>query len=245
MEPRIINFLNQLNFQFYQTVATDFSDSRKVAWEGWQKLLPDLQQLADQNQDHALSVLDVGCGNGRFYQFITQKLKDVSIKYLGIDNSLELLKLAREEFTGSAKFQEFDLVNQEIGELKAQFEVITLFGVLHHLPGFELRKKLVAELAQSLAVGGLLVVTTWQFTDSLSLMNRTIEPQLLGLTADDLEPNDYILDWQRGTQAQPAYRFCHLTTDQEMAQLIAPTDLELKTQFWADKYNHYFVLQKK
>jgi hypothetical protein len=54
------------------------------------------------------------------------------------------------------------------------------------------------------------------------------------------------LDWQRGEQA---YRYCHLTTQAEMAGLIAKTNLVM-SDFWiadgkTDNLNHYYLFEEK
>ena len=66
MNIETINRLNAINHAFYATVADDFDQTRGTAWPGWQRLLPHLPM--------PLSVLDVGCGNGRFALFLHENL---------------------------------------------------------------------------------------------------------------------------------------------------------------------------
>src|ERR1700741_2300315 len=66
MDAKTINYLNNINRNFYATVADDFDQTRATAWPGWQRLLPYLSM--------PLSVLDVGCGNARFARFLHDDL---------------------------------------------------------------------------------------------------------------------------------------------------------------------------
>jgi tRNA (uracil-5-)-methyltransferase TRM9 len=247
MDQKIITQLNQLNTDFYNQIASDFSDTRSVPWEGWQKLLPYLNTLASQ-KDQKLNVLDIGCGNGRFFTFLNENLSD-SFNYWGVDNSQELLKLIPKNTDQQANFSYYDVIEGLLNEtlvtdlqkLNSKFEVITLFGVLHHIPSFKLRQKLIHQLQKLLTKNGTLIITAWQFTDSPNLLKRAVSPEKIGLKNNDLETNDYILDWQRGNH-NSAFRYAHLTIEQEMTDLIQGSNLKIKDQYLADKYNHYYLL---
>lgn len=99
--------LNQINKDFYKSVAAEFDSSRQYSWEGWDQLkkLPDGRALKEFK-----TVLDVGCGNARFYDFLISNgwVGD----YVGIDNSTQLLELAQK--------RQFDLTEEE----KAQLNLI-------------------------------------------------------------------------------------------------------------------------
>ena len=83
-----IKKLNQLNRDFYQQVAIDFDQTRQHLWPGWNKLISHLQQL--QTKHKPLKVLDLGCGNGRFGQFLANSFPGIKINYLGVDNNPQL-----------------------------------------------------------------------------------------------------------------------------------------------------------
>ena len=121
-----------------------------------------------------------------------------------------------------------------------QYDLIVLFGVVHHIPGWQNRLDLLVRAARHLAVGGLLVFASWQFLDVYNLRKR-IAPWPDDLTR---EPNDFLLDWRRGERA---LRYCHYVDDDEQQQLIEATDLTLLAQYRADgrtdALNHYAVLR--
>src|SRR5437773_46351 len=67
-----IQRLNEINRAFYNRVAQDFDETRQQAWPGWDTLLSYLNAPLNA----PLSVLDVGCGNGRFGLFLAQRLSE-------------------------------------------------------------------------------------------------------------------------------------------------------------------------
>jgi 2-polyprenyl-3-methyl-5-hydroxy-6-metoxy-1,4-benzoquinol methylase len=89
VQKKIIRKLNQLNNKFYQSVADDFSESRQYFWQGWEKITEYLEK-----NHRKIKILDIACGNARFAQFL--KEKKVDFTYSGLDNSQQLIKIARE-----------------------------------------------------------------------------------------------------------------------------------------------------
>src|SRR5690349_758474 len=87
MDEATIRRLNQINREFYRITADSFDQSRQHAWAGWEQLLEYLKP--------PLSVLDVGCGNGRFGLFLAEALSG-DILYLGVDSSPILLERAKQ-----------------------------------------------------------------------------------------------------------------------------------------------------
>src|SRR4051794_29952144 len=102
MDQAAVKRLNEINRRFYETVADDFDQTRRSAWPGWENLLPYLAP--------PLSVLDVGCGNGRFGLFLAQHF-GVDVRYWGMDNNQALLQRARESLRDlpSVQFEQRDI----------------------------------------------------------------------------------------------------------------------------------------
>lgn len=252
MDKNTIIQLNQLNQRFYLTIAKEFSDTRSQAWTGWLQLLPSLNQLL--NTSHDLSVLDVGCGNGRFAQFLQEQLQQ-KFQYWGLDNNQQLLDLARSKLLGlniDLNFANLDLIdallNDQLLKKIQQFSpnVVTLFGVMHHIPTQQLRTKLLRQLSSLLQPESLIIFTCWQFADDRKFQHKIVDPQSVGINPSQLEPNDYILDWQRG---QAAYRYCHHLTQSEIEQLLVDSNLELIDTYRADgktnQLNRYIIAKPK
>ena len=99
------------------------------------------------------SVLDVGCGDGRFAYELEQV--DSSIRYHGIDISERALHFAR-GFTTRSTFAVFDIIEQPYPEL---YDAITYIETIEHIEPTRI-KPMVANMAASLKPNGLLFLTT-------------------------------------------------------------------------------------
>lgn len=185
MKPETILQLNQLNQRFYQITAEEFSKTRSFYWQGWKELLEPLKKIGQNHPQ--LKVLDIGCGNGRFGEFLWKEKVHKKFIYHGADNSKELLAFA-EKRLAEYKFEKqlfyldvIDaLINNKLDEVLPQkkYQVITLFGVLHHIPSFKLRKKLIDAIAEHLTNDGVFVFTAWRFLNEKRFEKKQIHPTL-------------------------------------------------------------------
>ncbi len=263
MDEATVHRLNAINRQFYATVADDFDATRGQAWVGWEKLIAYIQphpptpspdgegesgqvpqsplpefgeRLGVGSRGEAISILDVGCGNGRFGVFLRDRLG--AIRYHGLDNSAALLAKARISLP-DALLEERDIVEQPPDA--GAYDLVVLFGVLHHLPGADQRAAFMQTLAERVQPGGLLVFTAWRFYEYPRFRDRIVP-----WDADvQVEAHDYLLDWRRGARA---LRYCHYVDDDEADQLSTATGLERVAQYRADGFtgdvNLYVVLRK-
>lgn len=254
MDLQTILQLNALNQSFYRTVASSFSDTRQQPWSGWETAWKTVTNTLHTQK--TVTVLDLGCGNGRFAVFCCNHLQpDQKLVYLGVDQEQLLLDLARETIADCDRRHQLELQRRNIVEDLLQktpsfspqaIDVSVAFGLFHHLPSYELRLKALTTLARSLAPTGLLVISFWQFTRNLALMKRQLQPQQLGIDPSQIESNDFFLTWEREASAT---RYCHLVNREEQDSLIADTGLQLIDRFSADgksgQDNDYVILQPK
>jgi tRNA (uracil-5-)-methyltransferase TRM9 len=228
--------LNQINRDFYAITATEFDATRGRAWVGWERLLTEIDRPIS-------SVLDVGCGNGRFGVFMAD-YQTQAFTYHGADNNPKLLDFARNTLSDyshiTLQLREQDAI---LGDLPdGQYDLVVLFGVIHHVPGYEQRQTFMRDLAQRVNAKGYLAFAAWRFYEQARFQKRIVAWD------DDLpvEKHDYLLDWRRG---EHALRYCHYVDDTEHADLIQATDLDLIADYRADgstnDLNRYSLLQRK
>jgi len=228
MNEATVKRLNAINHAFYATAAAAFDETRARPWPGWDRLLPYLRA--------PLPVLDVGCGNGRFGRFLAERLGG-AIRYHGLDSSPALLARAAQALAGmDVRLDLWDAVEQPPPE--GAYELVALFGVLHHVPGAARRQALVRALAECVAPGGLLAFTTWRFHEQPRFRQRIVPwPDEY-----EVESGDYLLDWRRGARA---LRYCHYADDAEHAALVRASGLREVETFRADgDLNAYSVLRR-
>jgi SAM-dependent methyltransferase len=192
MEPKAIQKILDLNRQFYQTFAVQFSATRQRLQPGVQRLFPRLLRTR--------SILDLGCGNGELARQLGKS--QYAGRYVGLDFSAGLLEeIDKNHLNGlQARFYQVDLAQPgwETVLNKTIFEAVLAFAVLHHLPGGDLRKQVVRQVRRLLLPGGMFMLSNWQFLDSERLSKRIQPWEKAGLSDAEVEADDYLLDWRSG-----------------------------------------------
>lgn len=135
----------ELNKRFYDLLADSFDQTRANAAVEFASL-GGYWQEGDK-------VLDLGCGNGRFYNLVCQPGKD--IKYFGVDNSSRLIALAKQKYP-QGQF----LLNDglELSFSDEFFDKVLCVSVLHHLPGYDLRREFLRQALRVLKKNGQLIL---------------------------------------------------------------------------------------
>ena len=278
MEPRTQEILNALNRRFYRRFAGAFDQSRHAPWAGWQRVVEEVAAAAPVlRTGGGLRVLDVGCGNGRFGSLLARHLGAPRLTYLGIDASAELLAAARHRLEGAAdapwaalRLEEHDVLTGDTLEALGEgqtWDLIAVFGLLHHVPGRGQRRELLRTLAGRLAPGGVLAVALWRFGEDprfarrrlpWEVYNRSV-PAAERVDRSTLEDGDWLLRWGAspdGDDDDPAlpavegaYRYCHAVDLEEEAELVAALEplAPLSARFDADgrtgKLNRYLLFR--
>ena len=255
MKPETVQALNHLNQEFYNQIGPIWNPASDYYWEGWEKLLELIK--ADDKQE--FKILDIGCGNARFFQFLQYRLPELKINYTGIDNSDFLLSQGQSRTANG--LNNLNLINADvlktdwIKKIDSKFDLVVMFGLMHHIPGKTNRMELFSNVCNLINSAGQIIFITYQFLDLPRLQKRVVDfnkpdnanlAQTLEINLDDLETGDYILDW---VKLKTSYRYCHYFDQDEIKELIGLQNLNLKKGFLADdrlsNRNRYFVLEKK
>lgn len=247
MDDKTIKQLLEINANFYESYAKEFSVTRQAPWQGWFKLLALLPKKK-------IRILDLGCGNGRFYKFLKSEYCG-EIEYFGVDSSKGLIDEAKSNFA-EANFEVGDFLEKNgrwfggsldsggthLGDfgVAAGFDVVAAFGVMHHIPSEKLRIQFISDMVEQLSDGGLLVLTFW-----------TKQPQEVNCKVDTgvvLEESDFIVRWGR---EERKFRYLHTFDQKELEQVkrsALKLGLELISEFSSDgksgDSNVYLVWRK-
>ncbi|MEM7586438.1 MAG: class I SAM-dependent methyltransferase [Acidobacteriota bacterium] len=243
MDAATRDYLRALNRRFYDHFASHFSDTRQHAWPGWQSIPRHLNTAQPKP-----TVLDVGCGNGRFATFLSRSWRQ-DLRYVGLDGSSELLTQARARADDVARLEllQADVVRDRLTEHLGdrRFDLVALFGVLHHVPGHGARRDLLRRLARRLTPGGILAVSIWRLDRTPNFSRKVVPwqdylargggaPPLEGCPPGsklDLEPGDTLLSWA-GQRDVP--RYCHFPSNAEIDGWIEAVGASLIDRFPAD-----------
>ena len=225
MDEATVQRLLDLNRQFYQTFALQFSATRQRLQAGVLRLIQTIPPDA--------RVLDLGCGNGELARELASR--DFRGNYLGLDQSAEFLAEARNKLAGNLDFTfrlaDLTSLNWHSRLPGMSFEVILALAVLHHIPGSTLRRQLLTVVQTLLNPAGRLIHSEWQFLSSPRLQARLQPWEKAGLTADQVDPGDYLIDWRAGSQG---LRYVHFFTEVELAALAEENGFKVVDTFLSD-----------
>ena len=215
-----------INRDFYTRFGDSFSATR-------QRIQPGVRRVLDMLKGDE-SILDLGCGNGELARELAKRGHRGS--YLGVDFSLPLLRKAESQPEGfSAKFMQVDLTQLSAFNTPLSVEggwsVITAFAVLHHIPSTELRLNILRIVNQLLKKDGLFIHSNWQFLNSEKLKARIQDWSKADLSANDVDPNDYLLDWRSGGEG---LRYVHHFDESELSELAPASNFQVIDTFYSD-----------
>lgn len=224
MEQETERRLLALNHSFYEHLATPFAQSRKQPQPGFTRLMEHLPQPCH-------SVLDVGCGEGRFGRFLAGA--GFTGSYLGLDFSEGLLVKAAAGFpaTLDSAFLVRDLARPGALSDLGTFSLIVCLAVLQHIPGRHNRQELLGDMADHLAPGGRIFLSTWQFMDSVRQRRKLVPWEAADFDPASLEPGDYLLSWRSGGFG---FRYAAHVDAVETDRMATTAGLSIVAQFRSD-----------
>lgn len=157
-----------------------------------------------------------GCGNGRYFPFFKEK----KVNYFGIDNSKELIKIAKEKFP-EAKLEKGDALNLPF--VDNFFDKVYSIALLHHLPSKEFRLQFLSEVKRVLKPQGLVVLTVWKFwtIESYLLILKYTILKLIGRSK--LDWKDFFEPWGKKVK-----RYYHWFSEKEMVDLLKKSGFKVK-----------------
>jgi tRNA (uracil-5-)-methyltransferase TRM9 len=227
MEPSTAQRLVELNRQFYADFGAHFSATRQKIQPGVRKIISAL--------NGSEQILDLGCGNGELARTLAET--GFHGTYLGLDFSLPLLADAAsqpEAFPVDFRAVDLSAKDWDSSLVTQQYSLITAFAVFHHIPSTALRRALFQKIHALLAPGGKFIHSNWQFLNSEKLKARIQPWSAAHLSAADVDPGDYLLDWRSGGTG---LRYAHHFSELELSQLAAETGFRVVASFFSDGAN--------
>jgi len=210
----------------YDSIASEFSITRNRPWKEFEDFR---NYLTEEDK-----VLDVGCGNGRLYDYF----KDLNINYTGVDISRKLLDEARK------KHPEIRFVKDDMRDMKSvgdeRFDCIFFVASFHHLPSDADRLKALKIAKKLLKDGGKILMTNWNLFQKKYFKN-ILKGAKNSLFSKDKKWNDVYIPFTRG--GKTVDRYYHAFTSGELRFLFDQAGLKVIKSWKENNYCH--VLEKK
>jgi len=229
MDLNYAKFILEKTKENYNLIAKEFSATRREIWEELNFLFENLKERE--------KVLDLGCGNGRWYKVFRQK----KVNYFGLDNSEKLIEIAKEKFP-DAKFFVGDALNLPFEN--NFFDKVYSIALLHHIPSEYFREKLLKEAKRVLKPGGILILTCWRIhrlREIFFLLKYTVL-KLVGKSKLDFK--DFFLPW-----GKKMLRYYHFFSKRELENLVKKVGFEILesgvVKNKSGKRQNYYLVCKK
>lgn len=243
MEDAVVQQILSLNKQFYTRHGAEFAATRRRIQPGVRRILAG---LPDEGR-----WLDVGCGSGNLAAawLAIGRTSD----YCGVDFSSPLLTEAStlihaQESSSQAntrpviRFHQANLADDDwAAAFNETFYGIFSFAVLHHLPSFALRQRVLRQIRSLLSPGRIFYHSVWQFQYAPKLVARIQPWEIVGLSTAQVEPGDTLLDWRSPAieptsprDDTPALRYVHRFDLAELHDLAETCGFSVQDSFESD-----------
>lgn len=193
--------LNEVKRSF-EKIAKDFSSTRKHFW-------PEFDHIAAYI-NHGDNLLDIGCGNGRFAQFLQNK----QINYFGLDISKKLLKIAKKNVPQGNFFQA-DMTSLPFPD--HTFDQIVMIASFHHIPSIKLRQKTLQECYRVLKNKGLIFILVWNLYQAKFKSAFQEALKRSSLSSGNYSKKDLFIPWKKNHNLN---RYYYAFTLPELKKLL-------------------------
>ncbi|MBN2087917.1 class I SAM-dependent methyltransferase [Candidatus Peregrinibacteria bacterium] len=236
MRKKLINQIKEKVISSYSAIAHEFDQTRKIPWQEFNHFLAYTK--------HGGKSLDLGCGNGRLYEFLKQK----EVDYLGVDHNSHLLDKAKENYP-ECRFQLADMMDLNLPE--EAFDNIFCIASFHHIPGRKMRKEVSESIRKSLKTDGILILTVWNLFQ-LKYLNTLLKSILSFIVHFGFKNawNDLWIKWGN----YPIKRYYHAFLPKELIKIFSTDSWEIEEFYFTRKgkkvsffraYNLVLVVRKK
>lgn len=242
---------------YYNKIASDYNLKRRRPWVPLNQFLTKLYKKG--YRFNGVSI-DLGCANGRNFKLF--KIWANS-KLIGIDNSLEFLKIARNDVKNSTHFSKIEQnsIQLILGDLKyipiRANSVQNIFSIatIHHIKYNAERKRIMHQIFNLLAENGYFFLTVWRkwqkkfikyfikdWLNRIFNLNYKNRQREMGLT----EFGDKFVPWTISAEKKTYNRFYHFFSNREIKNLVKIYKVkEFQILGGATNNDNFFILAQK
>lgn len=209
----------------YNSIADKYSRIRERDWK-------EMDFLFDKYLDSGDRVLDLGCGNGRFYDSFVRR----GVEYFGTDPSSNLIDIAGKNHPRG----NFLVASGDLPFPGEHFEKVWSIAVLHHIPSTALRLQFLKEAGRVLKKEGYLILTVWDLKEKAKKNNGFFSR----LKRRKLDRGDLFLPWYGSKDT-----YFHCFNPEELVQLVKDAGLEVldrgEVLVGRRPYSNLYIVAKK
>lgn len=210
----------------YDLIAKEFSNTRKLFWPEWSFFSRFLDNFSNKEK---ISILDVGCGNGRFLKFL-QEIKHLNFYYQGFDISKKLLEEAQKSFP------EVSFTKGNMTSLPYQdnsFDILASIASFHHLKNIDERKNTLKEFYRVLKPNGILLIMVWNLWHNDKYQQQKEDAQALFDSGQSESSQDFNITWGK----EKINRYYYAFQLEELKNLLLNSGLEIEFLDYSDRKN--------
>ncbi|MGM0439036.1 MAG: class I SAM-dependent methyltransferase [Patescibacteria group bacterium] len=197
----------------YNLIGDKFSNTRHKPWQEFEFLFEDIPQKA--------KVLDLGCGNGRFFD----ALKEKQVDYIGLDKSEKLILKAKDKFP-EANFEIGDGLNMPFAD--DYFDYVFSIAVLHHMPSEETRVQFLKEVKRVLKKNGEVRLSVWNLINAKkSIYFKNFKEKAEG----KIGFRDAFIPWKNNKGKVVTERYYHFFKENELKKIAKKAGLKVEKVF--------------
>jgi len=240
----------------YNEIAEDYHLKRTKPWDIIQDFL---NFLKEKNYAFNGLCIDLGCANGRNFKIF----KSNDNKLIGIDNSYELLKIARKNLKNAFQFEKSEsnniqLILADLESIPIRLNLIDTFFIIatiHHIKTKIKREKTVNQLYNLLNKNGFLILSVWRRWQKkfkkrflLDYFKRKFKNSYRKSQKENGLPDfgDNYIPWHFSKEEKTIVRFFHFFSKKEIKKLLTSFRIkELVYKGGPTKKDNIIILAQK
>jgi len=245
-----------MNKKIYDILALDYHQKRFYPWKDFELFYNELIQEGVSFNGYNI---DLGCANGRNFKIFLQS----DIKLIGIDNSIEFLKISRNRLKTGNNYsmkerRSIELIQSDINAIPIRPEAVNnIFSIaaIHHIKNIHNRNYVLEQIYAILKNNGLLFLTLWRkyqkkyryyFIRDWFKRLYSSSYRLKQNNLDLAEHGDKFIPWTISKENLTYNRFYHFFSRKELKKLLRSFVINFVIKFGGpNKKDNFFVLAKK
>jgi len=214
----------------YDQIAEKYSSVRNEPWSEMDFLFGKFLKSGDK-------VLDLGCGNGRFYDSFMKN----SVFYTGGDNSENLISIAKKNHS-DGDFCLASALNLPFND--EEFDAVYGIAILHHIPSDEMRKLFMEEAIRVLKKDSYLILTVWDLKEKQEQEEKKKTFNIFDLFGQRIDKSDVFIPWYGARDC-----YFHAFTMEAFKRLVEDSGLRIvehgEILIGKKPYRNLYIVAKK